>query len=93
MGWIKSFISLTLLLAIMGVGIVLVLSNSQLVSLDVVVWSSSEYPLGLLLAAALFVGCLLGVFGNSLWVWQLKRQRSKLQKELDSAVKRIDQLQ
>ncbi len=93
MGWIKSFISLTLILAFVGVGLVLVLSNPKLVSLDVVIWSSSEYPLGLLLAAALFVGCLLGIFGNSVWVWQLKRQRNKLQKQLDGAVKRFDQLQ
>jgi uncharacterized integral membrane protein len=92
MGWIKAFISLAFFCVFVGVGLVLVVSNPQSVSLDVVVWSSTVYPLGLLLAAALFTGCLLGVFGNSLWVWQLKRQRNKLQKQLGGAVKRFDQL-
>jgi uncharacterized integral membrane protein len=93
MGWIKAFIRLAFFLVFVGVGLVLVVSNPQPVNLDVVVWSSTEYPLGLLLAAALFTGCLLGVFGNGLWVWQLKRQRNKLQKQLGGAVKRFDQLQ
>jgi len=30
---------------------------------------------------------------NSLWLWQVKRQRNKLKKQLDSAVKRFEQLQ
>jgi uncharacterized integral membrane protein len=93
MGWIKAFISLALFLVCVGAGLVISVRNSQSVNLDIVVWSSSEYPLGLLLLAALLVGCLLGVFGNSLWVWQLKRQGRKLQKQLDGAVKRFDQLQ
>ncbi|OUR67754.1 hypothetical protein A9Q73_04875 [Bermanella sp. 47_1433_sub80_T6] len=93
MGWIKSFISLSLSLMILAAGVVINLRNPELVTLDMVLWRSSEYSLGLLLVAALFVGCLLGILANSLWLWQVKRQRNKLKKQLDSAVKRFEQLQ
>ncbi|MEY8204715.1 MAG: LapA family protein [Bermanella sp.] len=93
MGWIKSFISLSLSLMILVVGVVINLRNPELVELDIVLWRSAEYSLGLLLVAALFVGCLLGIIANSLWLWQLKRQRNKLKKQLASAVQRCEQLQ
>ncbi len=93
MGWIKSFISLSLVLIPVAVGLVLGFRNSEPVSLDVVVWRSSEYSLGILLVVVLSLGYLLGVMANSLWVWKLKRRGNKLQKQLDSAVKRFEQLQ
>ncbi len=93
MGWVKTLISLSMFLGVLAAGLVLGLSNSELVNLDVVVWHSSEYSLGLLLVVALLFGCLLGIMANSLWLWQVKRQRNKLQKQLDSAVKRFEQLQ
>ncbi len=93
MGWIKTLISLSLSLGVLAVGLVLNIRNPDLVSLDVVVWRSSEYSLGLLLAATLLFGCLLGIMANSLWLWQVKRQRNKLQKQLDNTVKRFEQLQ
>jgi|GEM_PF-1833870 len=93
MGWIKSFISLSLLFIPVVVGIVLGIRNPELVTLDVVVWRSSEYSLGVLLVVALLLGYLLGLTANSLWLWQVKRQRNKLKKQLDSAVKRFEQLQ
>jgi len=93
MGWIKSFISWSLLLIPVAVGAVLGIRNSEPVSLDVVVWSSSEYSLGILLVVVLLLGYLLGVMANGLWLWKLKRQRNKLKKQLDSAVKRFEQLQ
>ena len=78
---------------ILVVGVVINLRNPELVELDIVLWRSAEYSLGLLLVAALFVGCLLGIIANSLWLWQLKRQRNKLKKQLASAVQRCEQLQ
>ncbi len=93
MGWIKSIISLSLLLIPVVVGIVLGIRNPDPVTLDMVVWRSSEYSLGILLVVTLLAGYLLGVMANSVWLWQLKRQRNKLKKQLDSAVKRFEQLQ
>jgi len=93
MGWIKSFISLSLLLIPVAVGAILGIRNPELVTLDLVVWRSSEYSLGILLMVTLLSGYLLGVMAKSLWLWPVKRQRNKLKKQLDSAVKRFEQLQ
>ena len=58
MGWIKSFISWSLLLIPVAVGAVLGIRNSEPVSLDVVVWSSSEYSLGILLVVVLLLSAV-----------------------------------
>lgn len=93
MGWIKAIGYLSLILSAIGLGWLVSVNNAALVKVDVVIWQSPEVTLGLILMVTLFVGCLMGVLVNSLLLWQFKRQRNKLKKQLDSALQRFEQLQ
>lgn len=74
-------------------GVLLTLNNKQAVSVDMILWQSPTVPLGMLMVLVLFVGCLGGVLMNSWLVMRLSQQRRKLQKQLDQASKRFEQLQ
>ena len=93
MSWIKTLFSFSLLLLILVLGIVVSLRNPELVTVDFVWLHSPQLSLGLLLVMALFIGCLMGVFANTFWLWRVKSQRNKLQKELTASHKRFEQLQ
>ncbi len=93
MGWIKAVGYLGLILSAIGLGWLVSVNNSELVKVDVVIWQSPEVTLGLILMVTLSVGCLMGVLANSLLLFQFKRQRNKLKKQLDGALQRFEQLQ
>ena len=80
-------------LAIIALGVILSLRNNAPVQVDAVVWQSPQISLGVLLMLTLFIGCLIGVLVNVFWLWQLKHQRNRLKKQLDSAIKRFESLQ
>lgn len=90
---IKTLLVSALFLLMFIVGLLLTLNNKQITSLDMIVWQSPDMPLGVLLVLVLLCGCLFGVFMNSLLVMRLSQQRRKLQKQLDQANKRFEQLQ
>ncbi len=93
MGWIKVFFSIALSLVVLSLGVVLSLRNNAMVEVDAVVWQSPQVSLGVLLMLTLFAGCVLGILANVFWLWRLKHQRQKLQKQLSSAVQRLESLQ
>ena len=93
MAWVKAIGYLSIILLAIGLGWLISVNNSALVQVDVVIWQSPEVTLGLIIMLTLFVGCLMGVLVNSLLLWQYKRQRNKLKKQLDSALQRFEQLQ
>jgi len=93
MAWIKAFLSFLLALAIIALGIVLTLRNSDLVSVNLVFWQSPQLSMGILMVVCLLIGCLLGILINTLWLLKVKRRSQKLQKQLDQSIKRLEQLQ
>jgi len=93
MAWIKATGYLSIILSAIGLGWLVSVNNSELVQVDLVIWQSPEVSLGLILMVTLFVGCLMGTLVNSLLLWQFKRQRNKLKKQLDNALQRFEQLQ
>lgn len=93
MAWIKAFLSFLVALIIILAGIVLTLRNSDLVSVNLVLWQSPTFSLGILMVVCLLIGCLLGMLINSLWLLKATRRSQKLQKQLDQSIKRLEQLQ
>ena len=93
MAWIKAFFSFVIALIIILAGIVLTLRNSDLVSVNLVLWQSPTLSLGILMVVCLLMGCILGMLINSLWLLKATRKSKKLQKQLDQSIKRLEQLQ
>lgn len=89
----KALFMACVLLLMFVVGVLLTLNNKQPVSVDIILWQSPSLPLGVLMVLVLLIGCMAGVLMNSWLVMRLSRQRSKLQKQLDQASKRFEQLQ
>lgn len=93
MGRFKSFLGLCVFLAIVLCGVVVAIYNPEMVQMRLYVWNGPELRLGILLLVMLLIGVVLGVFANSYVTWKLSLQKKKLQKQLDQALKRFEQLQ
>ena len=93
MGRFKVFLGLCVMLAIVICGVIVAMYNPDMVQLRSPIWNSPELRLGTLLMIALLIGTLLGVFANAYVTWKLSHQRNKLQKQLNQALKRFEQLQ
>lgn len=93
MTWLKAIGYFSLLVLFGGLGLLASMTNSDLVQVNMHIWKSPEAPLGLVLAITLAAGCMLGVLVNSVVLWQFKRQRNKLRKQLDNALQRFEKLQ
>ena len=93
MGRFKSFLGLCAVLAIALCGVVVAVYNPEMVQMRLYIWNSPELRLGILLLIMLLLGVVLGVFANSYVTWKLSLQKKKLQKQLDQALKRFEQLQ
>ena len=81
------------MLAVIMCGVIVAMSNPEFVQMKLHIWSSPDIRLGILLIAVLLLGVVLGVFANAFVTWKLSLQKKKLQKQLDQAVKRFEQLQ
>lgn len=93
MGWFKSFLGLCVVLAIIICGVIVAMSNPGMVQVKLPIWVSPEVRLGTLLIVSLLAGAVLGVFANTWVTWRLSMQKKSLQKQLDQALKRFEQLQ
>mgnify|MGYP001064203073 CR=1 FL=1 len=92
MNWIRSFFILCLAVAVVAVGITIPLYNPEQVHLSLLSWRSPSLSLGTLTVIVFSAGCLSGLFINSLWVWRLQAARKRLQKDLNTTLKRAEQL-
>lgn len=93
MVWLKALISFCILVVLLATGAVITFNNAQPVALDLLFWQSPQLALGILTLVVLLVGLALGFVLNTLWSWRLIQQKAKLQKQLDQALKRFEQLQ
>lgn len=93
MVWLKALISFCILVVLLTTGAVITFNNAQPVALDLLLWQSPQLALGILTLVVLLVGLALGFAINILWSWRLIQQKAKLQKQLDQALKRFEQLQ
>ena len=93
MAWIKAFITFCGILFIVFLGAVMTFNNAEPVMLDLLVWQSPQLALGIMLVVVLLFGLLLGFAMNTLWGWHLMQQKARLQKQLDEALKRFEQIQ
>jgi uncharacterized membrane protein YciS (DUF1049 family) len=93
MGWFKSFLGLCVVLAIVICGVIVAMSNPGMVQVKLPIWASPELRLGTLIILTLLCGVLLGVFANTWATWKLSLRNKSLQKQLDQALKRFEQLQ
>lgn len=93
MAWIKAFLTFCIILCVVFLGAVMTFNNAEPVKLDLLVWQSPQLALGIMLVVVLLLGLLLGFAMNTLWGWRLMQQKSRLQKQLDEALKRFEQIQ
>lgn len=93
MRWMKAFLVLCLALFLILVGIVIAMNNPEPIQANLILWQLPEVSLGVLLTLVLLFGCILGLIGNTFITWRIRRQRNKLQKQLDQSQKRFEQLQ
>lgn len=93
MAWLKVIGYLSLLVLFTGLGVLASMINPDLVQVNMHVWTSPQASLGSVLAVTLALGCVLGVFVNSVMLWHFKRQRNKLKTQLDDALQRFEKLQ
>lgn len=89
---LRTYLLMLVVLLIVLCGVALTLSNPGVVTLDLVLWQTGELTLGVLLTLTLLFGVLVGTFINQFVVWKHKAERSKLQKQLDQSLKRMEHL-
>lgn len=68
--------------------ILLTIPNAHIVKLNYYV-GSLEIHLTVLLMVTLFVGVLLGIFFNLMWVWNLYRENQRLKKLHKQALREV----
>lgn len=93
MKWLKAFITLILAISTLVLGILVAVNNPTLVELGFLSWQLPALPLGTLTLTVFGLGCLLGLSVNLIWIWRLQSARRRLSKELQSTVKRVEQIQ
>ena len=70
-----------LMLAIVVVGAMFAMENSQLVDVDFILLQSATMSLGLWLMVFLAIGCLLGLLASSVLITYYKRQLARALKK------------
>jgi len=89
---LRTYLLLVLVLAIVLCGVALTLSNPVEVTLNLILLKVGPLTLGVLLTMTLLLGVFLGTFINQFVVWRHKSERSKLKKQLDQSLKRMEHL-
>lgn len=78
---LRMFIKFLLVLAIVMVGAMFSMENSQLVNVDFILLQSTTMSLGLWLIIFLAIGCLLGLLASSLLITYYRRQLARAMKK------------
>lgn len=78
---LRMFIKFLLILAIVMVGAMFSMENSQLVNVDFILLQSATMSLGLWLMIFLAIGCLLGLLASSLLITYYRRQLARAMKK------------
>lgn len=90
MALLRSLILFLLAVAVLLVGVLVGIDNSDPVALVFLDWRSPELPLFVWVCLALLLGFLLGAAATALGSLRLRRQRRQLQRERDALRRQLD---
>lgn len=92
MNAVRKVVYLLVVLAMVALGVLFALQNSQLVAVDILLYEFAPRSLALWLLTVLALGGLLGMLVSSLITLRLRTQLSLAQRKLDRCKLELDRL-